>query len=175
MAAMVDWVNCPYLTYDWNDHYKEINVPVIAFAAGLFLNRTGALRFVNGINNTDFTTVMLKDYGHTDVYYGTYSARDVSEPAYQWMLSHLSSLDVSAFCSVTVMPGWTWWFFVHNKGGVAPYTYQWYEGLTLLQGQTSMVLPVSKSTPGVYSYYCRVTDKDGTTTTSNAVTLTVIS
>jgi hypothetical protein len=31
---------------------------------------------------------MLKNYGHTDVYFGTYSARDVSEPAYQWMLSH---------------------------------------------------------------------------------------
>ena len=54
----------------------------------LFSNRTGVFRFVDGINNTDFTGVMLKNYGHTDVYFGTYSARDVSEPAYQWMLSH---------------------------------------------------------------------------------------
>ena len=87
-TAMANWVNCPYLTYDFNDHYKEINVPVLAFAAGLFSNRTGVFRFVDGINNTDFTGVMLKNYGHTDVYFGTYSARDVSEPAYQWMLSH---------------------------------------------------------------------------------------
>ena len=87
-AAMANWVNCPYLTYDWNDHYKEINVPILAFATGLFMNRTGTFRFVNGINNTDFTGIMLKNYGHTDVYYGTYAARDVFEPAYQWMLSH---------------------------------------------------------------------------------------
>ena len=87
-AAMADWINCPYLAYDWNDHYKEINVPVLAFAGGLFSNRTGVFRFVDGINNTDFTGIMLKNYGHTDVFFGTYSARDVSEPAYQWMLSH---------------------------------------------------------------------------------------
>ena len=87
-AAMANWVNCPYLTYDWNDHYKEINVPILAFATELFMNRTGTFRFVNGINNTDFTGIMLKNYGHTDVYYGTYAARDVFEPAYQWMLSH---------------------------------------------------------------------------------------
>jgi hypothetical protein len=85
----------------------------------------------------------------------------------------MSTLDVTAFQSVTVLPGWNWNFFVHNKGGVAPYVYQWYEGLNPIQGQTSMVLPVSKSNPGVYSFYCRVTDKDGTTTTSNAVTMTV--
>jgi hypothetical protein len=172
--AMVNWANCPYLTYDYNDHYNEIGVPVLAFDTQLFSNRTSNLRFVNGISNTDFTGIMLQNYGHQDVYTGTFSARDVSEPAYQWMLGRLSTLDVSAFQSVTVMPGWTWYFFAHNKGGAAPYTYQWYEGLNPIQGQTSMVLPVTKTTPGVYSFYCRVTDKTGTTTTSNAVTLTVL-
>jgi hypothetical protein len=86
--AMVDWVNCPYLTYDYNDHYNEIGVPVLAFA-GPFSNRTGTFRFVNGINSTDFTPVWLANYGHVDFYVGTYSARDVSEPAYQWMLDRL--------------------------------------------------------------------------------------
>ena len=90
------------------------------------------------------------------------------------MLSHLSTLDVTAFSSVTVLPGWTWNFFAHNKGGEAPYTYQWYEGMNPIQGQTSMVLPVSKNAPGVYNFYCRVTDKNGITTTSNAVTLAVM-
>jgi hypothetical protein len=83
-------------------------------------------------------------------------------------------LDVTARASVTVWPGWTWWFYVQNLGGQAPYTFQWYEGATLLQGQTSMVLPVTKNTPGVYTYYCVVTDSQGIATTSNAVTLTVI-
>jgi hypothetical protein len=87
--------------------------------------------------------------------------------------NHQVSLDVSAFQSVTVMSGWTWWFFAHNQGGTAPYTYQWYEGLTPLQGQTSMILPVTKNTPGAYNFFCRVTDAQGTTTTSNAITLTV--
>lgn len=172
--AMTNWVNCPDLTYDYNDHYNEIGVPVVAFESGLFSNSTGALRFVNGISSTDFTGIILPTYGHLDVYAGTSSARDVSEPAYQWMLSHLSTLDVSAFQNVRVLPGWTWWFFEQNAGGNGPYAYQWYEGLNPIQGQTSMVLPISKNTPGVYSFYCRVTDKDGTTTTSNAVTLTVM-
>jgi alpha-beta hydrolase superfamily lysophospholipase len=172
--AMTGWVNCPDLTYDYNDHYNEIGVPLIAFESGLFANSSGTLRFVNGINNTDFTGVMLPNYGHLDLYTGTKSAQDVSQPALQWMLGHLLTLDITARTSVTVLSGWTWWFFAQNLGGNAPYTYQWYEGLTPIQGQTSMLLPVTKTAPGVYSFYCRVTDKDGTTTTSNAVTLTVI-
>jgi len=172
--AMTNWVNCPSLTYDYNDHYNEIGVPLLAFDSGLFSNRTGALRFVNGIGNTDFTTVMLPTYGHLDVYMGSKSAIDVSQPALDWMLSHMSTLDVTAFSSVTLLSGWKWNFFVHNLDGNAPYTYQWYEGLNPIQGQTWMVLPVTKSTPGTYSFYCRVTDRDGTTTTSNAVTLTII-
>jgi hypothetical protein len=172
--AMTNWVNCPDLSYDYNDHYNEIGVPVLAFESGLFSNRTGTLRFVNGIGSTDLTGIMLPTYGHLDVYMGTNAAKDVSQPALDWMLSHLSTLDVSAFSNVMVLRGWTWYFFAHNKGGTAPYTYQWYEGLNPLQGQTSMVLPVTKATSGVYNLYCRVTDKDGTTTTSNAVTLTVL-
>jgi predicted secreted protein len=80
----------------------------------------------------------------------------------------------SAFCNVGVLPGWTWYFFVHSNGGMAPYTYQWYEGTTPIAGQTSMVLPVTKTTAGAYTFYCRVTDAQGMTVTSNAVTLTVL-
>ncbi len=83
-------------------------------------------------------------------------------------------LDVTARASVTVLPGWTWWFSVQNLGGQPSYTYQWYEGTTLLQGQNQMVLPVTKNTPGVYRYYCVVMDSQGTATTSNAAILTVI-
>ncbi len=80
----------------------------------------------------------------------------------------------SAFGSVTVLSGWTWNFFVHNSGGVGAYTYQWYEGTTLLTGQTGMVLPVSKTAAGNYMFSCKVTDAQGMTVTSNAVNLTVI-
>jgi pimeloyl-ACP methyl ester carboxylesterase len=92
-AAMVDWVNCPYLTYDYDDHYKEIGVPLLAFEGLLYANRTGTFRFVNGINNTDFTGIALPKYGHYDIFYGTYSARDISAPAYDWMYRHIFNLE----------------------------------------------------------------------------------
>ncbi len=171
--AIYDWNNYPFLTYDYDDHYKEINVPTLTLRTAMWgIPSYG--NYTNGMATTDFTRMVLSNYGHLDVYTGQYSARDVSEPVYQWMLSHLSTLDVTARSSATVLPGWTWWFSVQTRGGNGPYAYQWYEGMNPIQGQTSMVLPVMKTTPGVYSFYCRVTDKDGTTTTSNAVTLTVI-
>ncbi len=173
--AMMDWVNCPYLSYDFDDHYKEINVPILAFIAGTSQNPTGTFRFVNGIGSTDFTGVMLKNYCHYDVFFGTYSARDVSQPALNWMNGQLTGLKASAFCNVTLVGGGTWWFFTHSNGGVGTHTYQWYEGTTQLQGQTSMVLPATKNTPGIYTYYCKITDSEGTTTNSNNVTLTVLS
>jgi hypothetical protein len=175
--AMTGWVNCPGLAYDYNDHYNEIGVPLLAFDSGLFSNRTGTLRFVNGINSTDFTAIMLPTYGHCDVYMGTYSARDVSQPALDWMLNRARtdyrSLAATAFCNVTVLPGWTWYFFVHSNGGTGSHSYQWYEGSTLLVGQTGMVLPVSKGAAGKWTFYCKVTDGEGTTTISNTIALTV--
>ncbi len=79
----------------------------------------------------------------------------------------------TAFTSVTVMRGWTWWFFVHSNGGAGAYTYQWYENTTLLQGQTSMVLAVTKTVAGTYTFYCKVTDAQGMAVNSNRVVLTV--
>ena len=86
-AAMADWVNCPNLTYDFNDHYNEIGVPVLAFQ-GPYTNPTGTVKFVQGTNNTDFTGNWMPKYGHLDFFVGTYSARDISEPAYRWMINH---------------------------------------------------------------------------------------
>jgi hypothetical protein len=84
------------------------------------------------------------------------------------------ALVATAFCNVAVLPGWTWNFFVHSTGGTGAYTYQWYEGTTPLQGQTSMILSVAKTIPGSYLFYCKVIDSQGTTANSNTVTLTVI-
>ena len=173
-AAMMDWVNCSDLPFDYDDHYKEIGVPVLAFVSGLGQNKTGTFRFVNGINSTDFTGVMLKDYGHYDIFFGPYAARDVSQPALNWMRGQLAGLKATAFCNVTLVGGGTWWFFAHSVGGIGAVTYQWYEGETPLQGQTSMVLSATKNTLGVYKYYCKITDSEGTTINSNIVTLTVV-
>jgi pimeloyl-ACP methyl ester carboxylesterase len=84
-------------------------------------------------------------------------------------------VQASAFCNVTVLPGWTWYFFAQGAGGVGALTYQWFEGSTLLQGQTSMVLAVTKITPGTYAYFCKVTDSTtGSAINSNTVYLTVL-
>jgi len=64
-------------------------------------------------------------------------------------------------------------FTVNASGGTKPYSYQWYEETTLLSGQTSSTLSISKSVAGTYRFYCRVTDAGGQTADSNAVTLTV--
>ena len=171
-AAMSDWINCPYLAYDYNDHYKEINVPVLTFGTGLFSNRTGALRFVNGINNTDFTGIMLKNYGHIDDYYGNYAARDVFEPAYQWMVNR--TLTASATAQTTsVQTGQSATFSVTVSGGPTPYTYQWYEGTTALAGQNSSQLTITKSAAGTFTYFCKVTDAMQMTTNTTATTLVV--
>jgi pimeloyl-ACP methyl ester carboxylesterase len=172
-AAMMDWVNCPYLPYDFDDHYEDINVPVLAFVGSFSQNSTGTFRFVNGIGSSDLTGVMLKNYGHYDIFFGPYAVRDVSQPALNWMNGELTGFKATAFCDVTVLPGWTWNFFAHSVGGIGTHTYQWYEDTTPIQGQTSMILSITKNTPGVYTYYCKVTDSEGTTTNSNIVTLTV--
>ena len=86
-AAMLDWAVCPYLPYDYLAHISEINVPVLAFRSGRNLAAYGNI--INRMATNDFTCIVLPNYGHGDVFQGTYSARDVSEPAYQWMVDHL--------------------------------------------------------------------------------------
>ena len=76
--------------------------------------------------------------------------------------------------SDTVVTGESATFSVSASGGQSPYTYQWYEGTTLLTGATSSQLTVTKSTVGSYSYYCRVGDSGGRTVNSNTVSLTVV-
>ena len=46
-----------------------------------------------GIANPDVAGIFLPKYGHFDVFIGVYSARDVSEPVYQWMLNHMMPIE----------------------------------------------------------------------------------
>ncbi len=86
-AAISDWDNCPYVTFDFDDHYSEIDVPILAFTSELMgLAYWGPFR--SGTANPDFTGIYLWEYGHLDVYSGEYSAEQVSQPTYQWLMSH---------------------------------------------------------------------------------------
>ncbi len=171
--AMADWTNCPYMTYDYNDHYKDISVPVIAFESSLFGSRTGPFQFVNGIATSDFTGVLLKNYGHMDVFMGVNSAKDISQPAADWMANHYQPPAASAFASATIFAGQSWYFVANSNGGSGSHTYQWYEGTSPIAGQTDLLLKATKATAGTYTFYCKVTDAEGLTANSNTVTLTV--
>jgi hypothetical protein len=93
----------------------------------------------------------------------------------EWgVLTSTTPLAASAFSSLTISTGQTWYFVAQSTGGVGTCTYQWCEGTTILTGQTSMLMPMTKAAAGTYIYTCKVTDTLGTTATSNAITLTVI-
>ncbi len=170
--AMADWVNCPYLSYDYNDHYSEIGVPILAYA-GPYTNQTGSLQFVAGTANSDFTAKYMPKYGHLDFFFGINSAKDISQNVVNWMASRYQPPAASAFSSATIFAGQSWYFFAHSNAGVGDHRYQWYEGTAPIAGQTDMVLKATKATAGTYTFYCKVTDSEGATTNSNSVTLTV--
>jgi hypothetical protein len=75
--------------------------------------------------------------------------------------------------STTLTSGQTASFIALASGGTSPYTYQWYEGTTIMTGQTSSTFTTTKSTVGTYSFSCKVTDSKSATATSSPATLTV--
>ena len=90
-SAINDWNDCPYVAtglipYDFDDYYHEIDVPLLGFSADSYY--TGLSTFRHQIVNPDFTGIMLPGYRHLDVYSGEFSVQDVSEPTYEWLMSH---------------------------------------------------------------------------------------
>jgi len=86
-AAISNWDNCPYVTFDFDDHYNEIDVPLLAFTSELFGLQYWGL-FIHYIANPDFTGHYLWGYGHLDVYSGVFSKDNVSQPTYEWLINH---------------------------------------------------------------------------------------
>jgi hypothetical protein len=147
--------------------------PGIGNATGVLIagNGTGAL--ANKMLTIDFIMVPFPSAGTGPLeamFFGTHSRVNG-----MGVLTSLQPLVASGFGDVSLLTGQTWGFFVHSNGGYGATTYQWYEGTTLLTGQTDMVLLASKATAGTYTYTCKVTDALGTTTTSNPITLKVFS
>ncbi len=122
------------------------------------------------VMNPLFVGPLLSANGYTEaLFFGTHAR--VSGTG---VLVYYPALAASAFSSVTVMRGLTWNFFVQSTGGVGPWTYQWYEGSSLLTGQNSMILSMNKAAAGTYTYTCKVTDSYGYTATTNVITMTVL-
>jgi len=73
--------------YNFYAHYKEIDVPLIAFISRFGLETWG--EFNPGIANHDVTGHTLPEWGHYDIYTGVYNPEMVNEPTYQWLLNRL--------------------------------------------------------------------------------------
>jgi hypothetical protein len=148
---------------------------VIAYGTGTLVSTSGTGAFTFAKLYGDFVmnplfVGALSANGYTEaLFFGTHARVNGAG-----VLVYYPALGASAFCSVTVMKGQTWYFFAQCSGGVGPYTFQWFEGSTLLAGQNSMLLSMNKAAAGTYAYTCIVTDAYGNAVTSNAVTLTVI-
>ncbi len=157
--AGAQWHEYPFLHNEWYDYYYSTyeNHPCFTQTESEWILNT----VLNGPNPPPSSTPT-----HSP------SPTHSSSPTPS---SNSSSLKVLAEVSTTVATGQTWAFSVQVSGGSMPYSYQWYEGTTPLSNQNSDSLTTTKSTAGTYTYYCQVTDAKGTTTTSNTVTLTVIS
>ena len=171
-SAIKDWANCPYVTYDFDDHYSEIDVPLLGYTSGLY----GFILWgpIGNIANSDITRTVLQNYGHGDVFAGVYTARDVSAPTYAWMVNHTPLALTSSVwqSSSAVTAGNIASFLVTTViGGIPPYTYQWYQGTSPVGN--NYLLAFYPNTPGTFMYYCKITDAEGTTANSNMITLTV--
>ena len=73
--------------YNFYAHYKEIDVPLIAFVSDFGLGFFG--EYDPGIANQDVTGYTYPDFNHLDVYTGTYNPEMINEPTYQWLIDHL--------------------------------------------------------------------------------------
>ncbi len=72
---------------DYAENDAEIDLPIIYF--GSELGCPGGICLTPGLPlraaSTDVTIVYLEDFGHLDVYVGTYSLQEVKEPLFEWL------------------------------------------------------------------------------------------
>ncbi len=160
-------------------YHANISIPVISVhgTSDAFTPYSIALQYQDAVaaagKSSLFRLYTVVGGEHADLNVQTVAGPGHFLELVSWAIGY-PLVQARAFCNVTVIPGWTWYFFTQGTGGVGALTYQWFEGSTLLQGQTSMVLAVTKNTPGTYAYFCKVTDSTGTATNSNAAYLTVL-
>jgi hypothetical protein len=170
--AYMGWINCPYVTKDFDDNYKNVNLPLIGFVSqDDGLPRDG---LIGNISTTDVTRNLLLGYGHIDVYEGIYSAIDVSEPTYQWLLNHTLSASIIQGTAATIDTRSSITLIANASGGPVPYTYQWFQDGSAIAGQILPQINVRWPFAGTHTLYCIVNDSMQTTSTTAPLTLTVV-
>ena len=136
-------------------------------------------KMTNGLGMNNAIRVAVYDASNPSAGVKAYPPTSQQDVPSSWALNAAGFTQLSpapqarAFSDVTVLKGWTWYFFVQSIGGTGTHKYQWYEGSTAIAGQTSSVLAVTKNTAGTYTLYCKVTDSVGQVTDTNNIVLTV--
>jgi pimeloyl-ACP methyl ester carboxylesterase len=129
-TAYTDWTSCPYVTYDFDDHYGNIDVPLFVFQSQNFGNRTYG-PFKHGIASPDFARIVLIGYGHLDVFAGNYITEDVNDPIYQWLTGmRLLTVTSSPVTGIT--------FTINGTSETTPYT-------EMLTGSYTLEMPEAPS------------------------------
>lgn len=83
------------------------------------------------------------------------------------------SVNISATTPTTVYVGDSVTFVATPSGGTPPYTYQWYDGQSLINGAAAQTQTVLFPTAGTYSITVIVHDAISATATSNAIIVNV--
>ena len=170
--AYMGWNNCPYVTKDFDDNFKNVNIPLIGFTSQNYgLPKGGP---IGNIANADVTRTLLKGYGHIDVFEGIYSSRDISEPVYQWLLNHTLSASIMQGTAATIETRSSITLVANASGGPMPYTYQWFQDASAIVGQILPQINVGWTFAGTHTLYCIVNDSMQTTSTTAPFTLTVV-
>ncbi|TRM77112.1 alpha/beta hydrolase [Sulfolobus sp. A20-N-F8] len=86
--AMLDWEECPYTKYDFDNLYSNIKIPILDVISrfGISIGRLTNNPLI-GSTSRSYNLITLDKYGHLDVYNGTYSKRDVAIPVLSWIYS----------------------------------------------------------------------------------------
>jgi pimeloyl-ACP methyl ester carboxylesterase len=171
--AINDWTNCPYVAYDFNEYYANVNVPIIAFTSELFGLPRGNGAVQNTTTNVETKNTLLKGYGHMDVYCGVYSARDVNQPVYQWLLEHTLTASIIQGNDATINTRSSITLNVSATGGPTPYKYQWFQDGTAIVGQILPQINIGWTYAGTHTIFSKVNDSVGATVTTPVLTLTV--
>jgi hypothetical protein len=168
-----------FLTLSGHDPSGTANMTRLGSREEVFFNRQG----INNQTGAAAVRIYTFDLTNMNVSTSTY-AYVLSNKTWAWLtdvynqfsfnvtLSHRAPLSAVVTSSgTTVTAGNIVAFYASVSGGAAPYTYQWYQGVTPVGNSAQIAF--YPSSPGTYTYYCKITDADGTTSNSSAAILTV--
>jgi hypothetical protein len=133
------------------------------------------------LNNNPVPGATSSSWTFTPSSAGIYSIYvNVTDSVAYWARSNTTWVTVFNTLSVVISPSSVTMYFGQSQqftsnatGGMTPYSYQWYCNGSAVSGATSPTWTFRPSSAGFYTVYLKVTDKLGTSVTSNIANVTV--